>query len=210
MAQTSLCSRSLPFLLLLIIFLSFSAVHVPVTTADLKMRKLGAMASSPPSPKLGKPQMPGSQPSTPPFMTTRLSSIRENYVYMDGQAWVKELHQIAPNNLSVGVPLQVPPPRPKLEDHRTVKIKAKRVIKIHEKRAIRSAHQHSSTRTQGVAVRGSGIRDYESEKELSKGASFKSRARQECEHKSSMAWIMWMEDEVSVTFQQWVEEVDFS
>ncbi|KAG2385155.1 uncharacterized protein HKW66_Vig0122470 [Vigna angularis] len=68
MAKTSLCSTSLSFLVLLIIFLSFSAVLVPVTTADLKMRKLGDMASPPPSPKLGNPQMPGSQPSTPPFM----------------------------------------------------------------------------------------------------------------------------------------------
>ncbi|QCD92411.1 hypothetical protein DEO72_LG5g473 [Vigna unguiculata] len=70
MAQTGLFSRSLPFLVLLITFLCFSAQFAPTTTtADLKMRKLGNMPSPPPSPMPGRQRVPGGNQPAPPFMT---------------------------------------------------------------------------------------------------------------------------------------------
>ncbi|KAH1086179.1 hypothetical protein AAZX31_07G094500 [Glycine max] len=61
MAQTNLCSISVPFLILLMIAFNFSAQITPVS-ADLKMRKLGLMPSPPPPPQPGKPQHPRHPP----------------------------------------------------------------------------------------------------------------------------------------------------
>ncbi|CAJ1952017.1 unnamed protein product [Sphenostylis stenocarpa] len=66
MAWSSPCCISVPFLILLIVFLSFLP-HLTPVSEDLKMRKLGTMPSPPPSPRFANPLIPGGHHPGPPL-----------------------------------------------------------------------------------------------------------------------------------------------